>query len=231
MNERPQVILRELAPNVFVADGDLSLLGMELGHRMTVIRLASGGLWIHSPVDFSASLLGEIERLGTPKHLVAPSRTHDLYLEQWLAALPNARSFAPATLQRAHPELTFDAELGAEPLPDWDVELPHVRLGGQPRIDEHVFLHRASGSLIVADLVFHLIAKQRFFPKLLMRAAGAYGPMRTDRPFRLLIRDRAAFREGIAQLLEWDFERVITGHGEVIEPQDMSALRRHLESL
>jgi hypothetical protein len=38
-----------------------------------------------------------------------------------------------------------------------------------------------------------------------------------SRAFKLAIRDDAAFCESIAQMMRWDFDRVIVGHGELIE--------------
>jgi hypothetical protein len=40
-----------------------------------------------------------------------------------------------------------------------------------------------------------------------------------------LIRDRAAARGSLERILEWDFERVILTHGEVLERGGPAALR------
>ncbi|MBA3883818.1 MAG: hypothetical protein H0X73_14205 [Chthoniobacterales bacterium] len=31
------------------------------------------------------------------------------------------------------------------------------------------------------------------------------------------MRDRAAFKESVRPILEWNFQRIIVGHGEIIE--------------
>ena len=38
-----------------------------------------------------------------------------------------------------------------------------------------------------------------------------------SRAFKLAIRDEPAFRESIAQMMRWNFDRVVVGHGELIE--------------
>ena len=43
-------MLREIAPGLWVAERPHRFAGVELGARMTVIRLADGGLFVHSPV-------------------------------------------------------------------------------------------------------------------------------------------------------------------------------------
>lgn len=35
--------------------------------------------------------------------------------------------------------------------------------------------------------------------------------------FRLMIKDRAAFKESVRPILECEFQRIIVGHGDVIE--------------
>ena len=49
-----------------------------------------------------------------------------------------------------------------------------------------------------------------------------------SRIFRLCISDREAFHASLKQMLESDFDRVIVGHGEVIESDGKVALRRAL---
>jgi hypothetical protein len=38
-----------------------------------------------------------------------------------------------------------------------------------------------------------------------------------SRLFKFLVRDRAAFSSSIQHLMQWDFDRLIVGHGEIIE--------------
>ncbi|MGF6721724.1 hypothetical protein P3T43_001071 [Paraburkholderia sp. GAS41] len=42
--------LQQIADNIWTVAAQHAFLGMHLGTRMTVVRLASGGLWLHSPV-------------------------------------------------------------------------------------------------------------------------------------------------------------------------------------
>ena len=49
-----------------------------------------------------------------------------------------------------------------------------------------------------------------------------------SRLFRLCISDRKAFHTSLCQILEFDFDRVIVGHGDVIESDGKVALRRAL---
>ena len=48
----------------------------------------------------------------------------------------------------------------------------------------------------------------------LVGASGRFGPHRI---IRLGIRDRGAARASLDRILQWDFERVIVTHGDVLE--------------
>jgi hypothetical protein len=54
----------------------------------------------------------------------------------------------------------------------------------------------------------------RFFARHVMRLRHGIG---MSAFFRLLIRDRATFARSIQRMIQWDFDRVIVGHADVIE--------------
>jgi hypothetical protein len=63
---------------------------MRLPIRMTIIRLSSGALWLHSPTRLAPGLGTEINVLGAVGHLVAPNSARWMHLEAWQRAHPNA---------------------------------------------------------------------------------------------------------------------------------------------
>src|SRR5690349_9534760 len=79
------------APGLWVGHQPLKVAGFELGHRMTVIRLSDGSLVVHSPLEGNAHLTYELTAIGDVKYIVAPSKMHDLYLEDWLMRFSEAR--------------------------------------------------------------------------------------------------------------------------------------------
>ena len=84
-------MLAALAPGLWELDAPFSVLGMAIGHRMTVARLPDGNLWVHSPVAHSNELAAALASLGHVAHIVAPSCIHDTFLEDWFATYPDAR--------------------------------------------------------------------------------------------------------------------------------------------
>jgi hypothetical protein len=75
--------LTSVADNVWVFEGaPINAAGLQIPVRMTVIRLASGDLLLHSPARYSSSLREELRSFGA-KYLVAPNVAHWMFLADW----------------------------------------------------------------------------------------------------------------------------------------------------
>jgi len=223
--------LQPLAPDLFEVDPPSKFLG----HRMTVLRLPEGhGVWIHSPVAFDAALWAELEALAPPeepRHLVIPSRTHDLHLAEWFERIPAATTYAPPALQKAHPDWNVGQTLTPDFRAPWSDLVPHVCLMGASRVSEVAFLHTPTKTLILVDSIFNVPSpKKPLLTRLFLKLDGAAGGISTTRVFRFLVKDKPAFRASVAELLAWDFDRVLVGHGAVIDdPQGVAEVRAALQ--
>ncbi len=221
-------MLTPLAPDLWDYNEPLRVFGMALGHRMTVVRLPSGKTWVHSPATYSGELLSAIQRHGALAHLVAPNGVHDTFLEEWFATCPRTRFHAPAALSRARPDFHFTDTLTATPHSDWADVLDQHILAGMPRIEEVVFLHRPSRTLILTDLVFNLSGEMPFLSRTLLKLNGCYCKLGPSRLLRSVIKDRGALRASLDHILAWDFDRVILSHGENLGPGAKEKLREAL---
>jgi hypothetical protein len=102
--------LRQLAPDLWVAEAPLRFLGLELGARMTVIRLAGPNLFVHSRIAATLELLREVRDLGTVAHIVAPNCFHHLFVGDWQRAFPEASLYGAPGLERKRPDLKIAAQ-------------------------------------------------------------------------------------------------------------------------
>ena len=66
--------LRALITDLWVVERPQRFYGLEVGTRMTVIRLAAGNLLLHSPVAFEARLCAELDAIGQVRFVVVPNR-------------------------------------------------------------------------------------------------------------------------------------------------------------
>jgi hypothetical protein len=223
---KPANQLRELAGDLWVVERPQRFYGLEVGARMTVIRLADGSLLLHSPLALDAGLRRELDALGPVRFAVAPNRVHHLYAGNVAKAYPDARLWVGPGLERKRPDLVFVAVLGDDAPPEWRGQVDQVFFRGRPYENEVVFCHRASLTLILCDLAFNFGPGTALLTRLLMsliRSYGSFGPSKLD---PLLIRDRPAARASLQRILDWDFDRVVVAHGDVLESGGREALRR-----
>src|SRR5438876_6457443 len=79
----PLNVYKPFGPNIGIVDGPLEYfttagvrLPLPFSTRMTVVRLQSGDLFLHSPIAFDAKLAEELQAMGTVRHLVSPNQFH-----------------------------------------------------------------------------------------------------------------------------------------------------------
>lgn len=214
--------LEPLAPEIWGARTGLRALGMPMTSRMTVIRLPSG-LWVHSPVPIGP-LRPALDALGPVRWLVAPNLMHHLFVAPWQQAYPSSRLFAARGLGTKRPDLRVDGALSGG-LPDWDGRILALPVAGNPTLDETVFLHRPSRTLIITDLAVNLGPSEHWMVRAYARLTGCYGRLALSVLLKLLFKDRAAARASIDRILAQDFDRVVPAHGPVIETGGREALR------
>ena len=212
--------------NLWSAEYELAWQGglVPIPVRMTVIRLSDGRLILHSPGPISAELRGELDALGTVGFIVVPE-AHGRFASEAAESFPAAQLLAAPNLPRSGSSLPVHASLADRPPPAWADEVDsHLVLGF--RLNEVVLFHRPSRSLVITDLCFNIQRSPHSFARLFFRANGMwrrFGPSRLIRA--LAVSDRVALRRSLERVLRWDFERLVPGHGEVIERGGSPALR------
>lgn len=210
--------LRALDRDLWCLDADLRVqAGFHLPIRMTVIRLADGGLWLHSPIAIDEATATAIDALGPVRHIVAPNLLHHLFAGAAAERWPNATLHAPAGLAAKKPALNISRPLAEDTR--WP-ELTIVAIAGAAKIDEHVFIHRASGTLIVTDLLFNVHEVPGLMSPLILRMVGAWKHLAQSRIWRSMVKDRAAAAASVKRLLAHEFSRLVPAHGVIIAGPD-----------
>lgn len=218
-------MLTPLAPDLWELNAPMSVIGMALGHRMTVARLPAGSLWLHSPVAYSAELATALAALGPVAHIIAPNAMHDTYLEGWFTAYPRARFHGAKRFAKFRPDLKFTDPLGDKADAAWAALFDQHMVRGMPRLNEVVFLHRATRTLILTDLAFNLGREMPFLSRVLLKLNGCYDCFAASRLLRTTIKDRAALRASLDHILAWDFDRIVLSHGRTLETDAKETLR------
>lgn len=201
--------------------------------RMVVVRLESGELFIWSPTEWDESLRPQIDALGPVRHLVSPNKIHYAHIAAWKRAYPGATAWAlPGARQRAASqgiEVVFDADLGDGADPAWRDDLDQLIFRGSRFMEEVVFYHRKTKTVILADLIENFEpAKLGFLHRGLARLAGAADPDgKAPLDLRMtFLGGKNEARACLDRMLAWKPEKVILAHGRPYCQNGTAELRR-----
>jgi hypothetical protein len=226
----PLDTLKRVAENVWVVDsGPMNAMGLSLPVRMSVVRLASGGMWLHSPTRFDERLREEIEAIGPIQHLVAPNIAHWSFLKDWQTQCAGATTWAaPKLRERAQVKakgVRLDRDITGEAPAEWAEEIEHAIVEGAMGFREVAFFHRPSRTLLLTDLIENLeTAKLPLGTRLFAVVMGAHkgtSPLQ----IRLALRPRRAqAAEAVRRMIGWGPERVVFAHGRFFDRDGTRAL-------
>ena len=231
----PQLQLQEIGPDIWIVDGPVLHWGYGIPvewpfpTRMTVVRLPGGGLWVHSPVKPDEPLLAAIDALGPVRHLVSPNLIHHVSIGAWAARYPKARTWAsPGVRKRS--TVAFTDDLGDTPPQEWAGTIDQRIARGSRILEEVVFFHPASRTLILTDLIENF-EKQRLHGRLagfMYRLIGVMAPDgRAPRDLRATFRGR---HDRLRPVIDWmiacDPKQVVIAHGKWFREEGANVIRR-----
>ncbi len=208
-------IMQNLVPDRLWTDFcPMNMVGIPAGRRLTVCKEGAGKITVFSPLPCSDENVAKLRSIGEPTAFVIPSRFHDNFYEDYMGRFPGSAFLAGNSVLVDHPKWRLtDLSPSRRELAGFDM----VAVDGMPNVQEHVFCHRATRTLIVADLFFNVSLPAGGLAWLMAKLTDIGGRPRPSRLWRMMIRDRASFRRSLSQILDLDFERIIPGHGELIE--------------
>ena len=227
--------LTPIATNLWTTAQPLRFLGLEVGARMSVVRLSDGELVLISPVSLTEGLGDRLDELGTVAHIIAPNLFHHLFMGQAQARYPQAKVWGVEGLAEKRPDLKLDALLNAAgsfagdldylPFKGFEVILPR----GIAAVNETVFFHRPSRTLILTDIAFNFDDSSSLGTQLAARVLGSYNSLKPTLLEKWGTRDRVKVEASVWQVLAWDFERVVPAHGSVINVGGKAAFQAGYE--
>ncbi len=206
--------MQPLAENVWLLTYPLKLLGADIGRNVTILRLANSQLLIHSTGPFTSADQDAIRQLGQPAWLVDAMLRHDTFASEGLKAFPGVPYLAPEGFAEV---LNYPVLPLVPPPVEWSGQVEVLELQGVPSMRETVMLHVASRTLIVADLAMNFPRDLPAWQELLVKiAVGKHHAPGISRSIRVMVKDETALKQSIAQIMAWDFDRLIVGHGAPI---------------
>jgi hypothetical protein len=198
---------------------------VEIPVRMTVIRLANGQLILHSPIPISPGLRDELAALGPVGFIVVPT-AHGRFAEQATRIYSSAQLLAAPSPPGRRKSLPFHGALEDQTPATWAGQV-ESRLVRGFRLQEVLLFHRPTRTLLITDLCFNVQRSSSRIARAFFRANDMwqrFGPSRIIR--NIAVSDRAALRHSLEQVLGWEFDRIVPGHGDVVEHGGPAALRK-----
>ena len=213
--------LRKVGSEIWVYEGsEVDFYGFPFPTRMTVVRLTDRNLWIHSPEKINDELKDELSQLGTVKYLISPNKLHHLFLPEWIATYPDATTYSAPGLSRKRKDIKFDVELSADAANEWKNDINQTIFRGSPVMEEVVFYHKLSRTLLLTDLIENFNPSTlNWWQKGLANFAGILypnGKMPLDWRLSFLFGSKKIARNSLSIIMSWDSENVILSHGECV---------------
>ena len=212
--------LEKLGDNLWSVSGTMPNPGIH--RRMTIARLASGGLVIHNAIALDDATMAEIEAFGEPAVLLVPNGWHRQDAFIYKQRYPKLRVLSPRgtsakVAQVVPPDGTYD-DFPA----DARVKVFHLR-GLKEREGAMLVESDTGSSVVTCDAVMNIPPRKGpvgFF-------LAPTGRPSIPRIFRwMTVSDRAAFRSHLEELASpSDLRRVLVGHGKTIADDPAGTLR------
>lgn len=216
-------VLHPIADDVWTTERPQRFWGVETGTRTTVVRLSDGGLFVHCPAGLDDDMRRGVEALGEVRAVVASSLFHHLYVGDWMRAYPEAVFCACPGLDKKRSDLKWNHVLSGTPNPLWAADLDQADLTARFE-KEIVFFHRRTRTMICADALLNL----RRHPSRLTRLVALFmlntGPGKGWME-RIAVQDWKLGRRQVDRILEWDIERVVLAHGDLVLSNGREAVR------
>lgn len=215
--------LHPLGPSIWTVDHPQRYHGLEVGSRMTVIRLQTSSLMLISPIPIDEALAAALAALGPVGHLIAPNDYHHGSLQAAASRYRQATVHVSAGLITRHADLS-PSLLAEVPAAEWADEVRQTRFDGlavrefshKVPLNEVVFCHQPSRTLILTDAAHHVTAEASWGFRCIAGLSGSYGKLAPSVFERLAITERARLRAALERVLSWDFDQVIMAHGRLI---------------
>lgn len=247
------MVIRDILPSITTLSVPFAFAGgrVKAGGRATIIRLATGSLAVFSPVALTSVVLEKLTSLGTVRYIIAPNMTHHIHISAWVTAFPNANVICVEGLPEKREKdastrgITFSHVFTAQNkttlriTDEFDSEFGFEYVDAAPNKDL-VFLHKPTRTLIEADLLFSLPATEQYskvpegvssgiLGRGVSSAFSLQGNMTWQKRalwYGVGSKNRQSFAESFRRVFEWDFERIIPCHGDVIETDAKATLER-----
>ncbi|KZV76834.1 hypothetical protein PENSPDRAFT_597855 [Peniophora sp. CONT] len=205
---------------------------LAIGGRSTAIKLSNGGVWILASTTLDEPTRKAIDALGPVHYLIGADSVHYMFLGEFQKAYPEAKLLTVEAVANKAKELNIRVDgFWSDAIPDqefgFEDDIKSCYFSGFKNKDV-AFLHKSSRTLIEADLLFNSPCAEQYsmYSWPWSRGKQIFGLFGGADPWSGLAQflakmlgksDPEAMRRDAKTVAEWDFDRIIPCHGDVIE--------------
>jgi hypothetical protein len=139
----------------------------------------------------------------SPARHARPRGAHLLFAGDYFKAYPGAKLRGAPGLPDKREDLKFSSILSDEAHADWQGQVEQHLFRGAPVLNEVVFFHPATRTVIFTDFVFNVATQDASRARVFNWVTGAAGHFGPRRLIQRMISDRAAARASVKQILLW----------------------------
>jgi hypothetical protein len=218
-------VLTPVVPDaIWFSERPIWFSGVRLRSRTTVIRLEDGGLFVHSPPDPAPEWCAAVDGLGDVRWLVVPNCFHHLGAPASAARYPAATLVGPRSAVDRNSDLELGLEINDDAFRSALREFDVIPFRGCPFLDETVFFHRPTGTLVAADLVISATPCDHWTWRWAGRLTGCYQRTRVPPDVRKETRPSDEAARSIERLAVLPAERLLVAHADPIEDQPLERI-------
>lgn len=186
---------------------------MKLPVRSVLVPVKTGSVLI-SPG--SQLKIEQLKSLKSVTDIVAPNLFHCAGVPKAISVFPNAKVWGVSGTKVLKPDILWTAEISVNSWP-YQSELFVLPIRGMPKINEVVFIHKQSKTLIVTDLCFNLMEAKGIGAWIILNLFGTHKQFGVSRFFIKYIEEQQDFEFSIKELFSFDFENIVVAHGGAVQ--------------
>ncbi|KAE9396446.1 hypothetical protein BT96DRAFT_884733 [Gymnopus androsaceus JB14] len=235
-----ETVIREVAKDVWTFSRPFARFGLfPVGGRSTAVKMQNGSVWLLASTTPDTETKAKLEELGPVQYIIGADAVHHMFLSDFKKAYPEAKVIAPkAAIERVEDKtLKFDGVWGSDPAGTkygFEDDVQHCYFSGFKNKDV-AFFHPASKTMIQADLLFNLPPTEQYSKSSSsgrVPLIGSFGPFSWihSKFASSMGEDNEAMKRDVRTVANWDFERIIPCHGDVIESRAQDAWKAAYKS-
>jgi len=195
-----------------------------------LVRLQNQNLVLVNPVELTPDIQDKIRKLGKLTHVITHTHGHNLFIPNVKQAFPDVTVVG----QSDHPNVLHKKNLVLDQsLPDsgmWleEFQCKTMNIGFGKEV---ALVHKPTKSLFITDLAAKYEMKDDWYHRFyLYLQKMPLNELSSQMYFSLFVTEKDVLREQLREVFNFDWDKLIMGHGRPIFSDAKSALKKALEN-